>query len=85
MALGIVDITEKYVAVIGIKNDSSFVVMARPDNYTELDLREILNKGLKMYKGRGGGTETLVQAGGVDPEELESLITKLEHLILQQI
>lgn len=85
MVLGIVDTTEKFVAICGIKNDPSFIIMARPDSYPKLDLREILKEGLKSYKGRGGGTEALVQAGNVDPKELEALIIDLEHLILQQI
>jgi len=85
IVLEIVDTADKFIAIIGVKNDPSFVVMARPDSYPDLDLREILKNGLKMHKGRGGGTETLVQAGGVDSEELESLISDLERLILQHI
>ncbi|MFQ5820964.1 MAG: DHH family phosphoesterase, partial [Candidatus Heimdallarchaeota archaeon] len=81
----IVDTHEDIIPILGVKKDPSFVVMARSDSYAKLDLREILRKGLKQIKGRGGGIENLVQAGGIKPEDLASIITTLERLVQQKI
>jgi len=85
IALEIVDNHEDIIPILGVKKDPSFVVMARSDSYAKLDLREILKEGLKESKGKGGGIEKLVQAGGIKPEDLVILITTLERLIKQKI
>ena len=85
IALEIVDAHEDLIPILGVKKDPSFIVMARSDSYAKLDLREILNEGLKGSKGRGGGIDKLVQAGGIKPENLVNLIKTLERLIQQEI
>ncbi len=85
IALEIVDTHKDFIPIFGVKNNPSFIVMARSDSYTKLDLREILKEGLKGSKGKGGGIEKLVQAGGIKPEDLVILITTLERLIKQKI
>ncbi len=85
IALEIVDTHEDIIPILGVKKDPSFVVMARSDSYAKLDLREILKEGLKESKGKGGGIEKLVQAGGIKPTDLVNLITSLERLVQQNI
>lgn len=85
ISLEIVDTHDNLIPILGVKKDPSFIVMARSDSYAKLDLREILNEGLKGSKGRGGGIDKLVQAGGIKPENLVNLIKTLERLIQQEI
>ncbi len=83
LALGIVEADSKLIPIFGIRGDPSFMVMARSDQVTNINLNEVLKEGLTAFKGRGGGTETLVQAGGI--ANLPGLLTALEVLIQQKI
>ncbi len=83
LALGIVEADSELIPIFGIRGDPSFIVMTRSDQLTDINLNEVLQDGLKEFKGRGGGTATLVQAGGII--NLTGLLTTLEVLIQQKI
>ncbi len=69
------------VALLGAKGNQSFLLLAESESLP-WDLRQVLPECCKLIEGKGGGSRTLVQAGGKSTEKLQAALDFAESWFL---
>jgi alanyl-tRNA synthetase len=71
------------VALLGSGGPQAALLFAQSDNLPG-DLRQILPACCQLIEGKGGGTRTLVQAGGKNTSQLQQVLDLAEQRIMEK-